>query len=63
MTLRQDWKPMGTYKKCNLTLAVSPTCPQHKPSGYSLASLSITSHLLIGRGLLQWQRVKIGIYL
>ena len=28
-------------KKCNLTLAVSPTCPLHKPSAYLLATLSI----------------------
>ena len=39
-------------KKCNLTLAVSPTCPWHKPSAYLPAILSITSHLRIGRGLL-----------
>ena len=25
-------------QKCNLTLAVSPTCPQHKPSAYSVAT-------------------------
>ncbi len=37
-------------KKCNLTLAVSPTCPQHKPSAYLSAAFSITSHLRIGRG-------------
>ncbi len=45
-------------KKCNLTLAVSPTCPQHKPSAYLLATFSITSHLKIDRGLLLWQIVK-----
>ena len=36
------------HKKCNLTLAVSPTCPQHKPSAYLLAAFPITSQLRIG---------------
>ncbi len=34
-------------KKCNLTLAVSPTCPQHKPSACLQATFSITSWLRI----------------
>ena len=33
------------WKKCNLTLAVSPTCSQHKPSAYLLATFSIKSNL------------------
>ncbi len=47
----------GKFKKCNLMLAVSPTCPQHKPSAYLLTTFSITSQLWIGRWLLQRQRV------
>ncbi len=44
---------MEILQKCNLTLAVSPTCSQHKPSAYLLAILSISCHLRIGRGLFQ----------
>ena len=33
------------FKKCNLTLAVSPTCAQHNPFAYLLKSLA------------NWQRI------
>ncbi len=31
-----------TLKRCNLMLALSPTCLQHKPSAYLLATFSIS---------------------
>ena len=46
------------YVKCNLTLAVSPTCPQHKSFAYLWVPFSITSQLQIGKGLVLWHRVK-----
>ena len=49
LTIKFENQRLRRRKKCNLTLAVSPTCPLHQPSAY-LFTFSVRSQLRIGRG-------------